>query len=141
MLTVSSKFLSTTIPIAELTTSERNALAGIIGLSSARRRAFQALREKPLFRKIKPQDVWNTCPKRARDFDVTVEIILNSETAAGSNATQVFQALLPNAEVSPAIHKVSGMCPRCGLVHSISRQSVLVKTVVAGVQFSNLYSA
>ncbi len=140
MLTITSPFLSITIPMADLTQVERSTLAQLIGLSSTRKEAFQALRLMPLFRKIRFEEVWALCPNKAHDFDTVVEIIMDDDTEEGCGAADKFRKLMPDALVSPAIHRVSGLCPHCHITHTVERQSIMVKTVVGGVPFSQLYA-
>lgn len=140
MLTITSPFLSITIPMADLTHVERSILAQLIGLSSTRKESFQALRSMPLFRKIRPEEVWASCPNKAHDFDTEVGVIMNDDTEEGYEVAEKFRNLMPDALVSPAIHRVSGLCPCCHVTHTVERQSVMVKTVVGGIPFSQLYA-
>lgn len=129
------------LPIAELNDQERQALAKLLGFKSARQDAFKVLRDCPKFRKIKNEEVWATCPKGAKHFPIELEIILTNDTVAGRAANLAIKELLPDAEASTAIHRMSGVCPRCNKVHAVERHSVMVKATVAGIPFSQLYEA
>ena len=130
------------LPMSELTLQERTALAGLLGMKDARKNAFKTLRHMPRFKKIKIREVWNLCPKGATGFptEIQVNIDKTNSTKKSQQATKLIKKLLPDAEVSFADHTMSGYCSRCRCVHSLSRASILVRTTVKGVPFTDMYA-
>lgn len=136
---ISTPFTTTEVKIADINHQERTALASLLGFTSARKKAFIILRELKKFKKIKPYEVWKTCPKGNRGFSTEVEVSLINGTDEGERMCQKILDILPEAETSAGIHRVSGFCQKCGRIHSVTKRSVLVKLIVEGVPFSNMY--
>jgi len=139
MITIISPFASVEIPMEDLTTYERNALAQLLGVSGARAEAFETLREMKVFQKIKPEMVWRECRKFNR-FKTTFTLEFINGTPEGEAMKLPFIELMPDAEISAANHIVSGFCRWCKTTHSITKPAVMVRTIVHGLEFSNLYA-
>jgi hypothetical protein len=138
MITIISPFGAVEVPIADLNTYERNALAQLLGISGARQEAFQVLRNKKIFQKIKQEQVWKLCPKFFK-FPTTFTLEHINNTLEGEDMKLSFKELFPEATISAAIHTLGGYCKCCKKNHSITRPAVMVKTIVHGIIFSNLY--
>jgi len=138
MITIISPFGAVEVEISDLTTNERNALAQLLGVTEARKEAFETLRHVEIFKKIKQDDVWRLCPKYGR-FKTEFSLEFINNTPDGRALVKEFKDLIPDAQVSAANHTVSGFCKRCNKVHSITKTAVMVKTSVHNIPFSNLY--
>jgi hypothetical protein len=138
MITIETPFTRVSIPVNELNAGERSSLAQLLGISGARKTAFEELRALRKFRRLRKEDVWSTCPKGTR-FDVEVEVILTNDTPRGKADCSRITALVPEAECSAATHRAFGWCPACNREHVVLKPSVLVKLDVEGVPLSNLY--
>jgi len=141
MIKIESPFATMSIPVSELTNYERNALASLLGFSGARKEAFAELRMKKKFRKIRREELWNKCPRTGSKFDTEVIVTITTDTEKGQAQCQTFLDILPDAEVTSAVHIVSGWCSRCDCEHRMSRSSVLVKLEVSGIPMSSMYAA
>jgi len=140
IIKIETPFTTIAIPVSELTPQERNGLASLLGFSGARKEAFAELRGLPRFKKVRREDVWNSCPKGSKFFPVAVSVALINNTVKGRDSCDVILAIMPEAKVSAAVHTAAGYCAKCDKVHRVSKYSVLVKLTVEGVPFSTMYS-
>ncbi|MCK4518216.1 hypothetical protein KAT92_05530, partial [Candidatus Babeliales bacterium] len=80
IIKIETPFVTAAIPVSELTPQERSSLACLLGFSGARKEAFVELRKLPMFKKIRREAVWKTCPKKCKNFPVEVQVMLINET-------------------------------------------------------------
>jgi len=132
---ITTPFADIEVPISELDAYQRNALAELLGLRSAKAEAFKKLAELKPFQKIKKSDLQKQCPHKVSIDLMKVELTPQEEQSAVAHIKE----LIPEATCSPMLHELSMFCEACCKHYSLSKRSVLVRTVVAGVPFNKLY--
>lgn len=132
---VTTPFADIETPISELDDYQRNALAELLGLKSAKAEAFKKLAELKPFQKIKKSDLQKLCPHKV-SIDLMKVVLTPQESP---EAVARIKELLPEATCSPMLHELTMFCEVCGKDYRLSKRSVLVRTVVAGLPFNKLY--
>lgn len=132
---ITTPFADIEVAISDLSAPQRNALAELLGLKSAKAEAFKKLAELKPFQKIKKSDLQKLCPHKV-SIDL-MKVVLTPQEEPEVCAR--IKELMPEATCSPMLHELSMFCEACNKHYHLSKRSVLVRTVVAGVPFNKLY--
>lgn len=132
---ITTPFADAEVAISDLSAPQRNALAELLGLKSAKAEVFKKLAELKPFQKISRKALQEV--SACKNYPHEVEVKLTPIEAP--KAVKMISEIMPEATCSPMMHTLSTACKRCGSTHYVERRSILVRTVVAGVPFNKLY--
>lgn len=132
---ITTPFADAEVAISDLSAPQRNALAELLGLRSAKAEVFKKLAELKPFQKISRETLQEASYCKGYPQEVKVKLT----PIEAPEAVRMISEIMPEATCSPMMHTLSTACKRCGSTHYVERRSVLVRTVVAGVPFNKLY--
>ena len=138
---IETPFQKTELDVADLTQDERSALAGVLGLRSAKAEFFKAAAAIPKFKKITLEQLWAKCPHSSSKFKFEVTVTPVPDTVDGLRIIEKFTRLLPGAAVIPRLHVMDGYCDKCETWHAVEKFSAMVILDVSGVRFVQVYEA
>ena len=127
---------SVTVETTELSRIESSVLLSLTVPEATRIGAFEPLNFLKPFKKIERHEL---CPehhpaKRMQDLKIETFPI-----AALQDTDFDIEAVLPGSERIFKLHKVSGHCVACGVRHTVTRTSVVVRVMLNGVSVQNIY--
>lgn len=136
MIRITTPFAEVAVAISDLSKQQRNALAELLGLSSAKAKAFEKLAGFKPFQKIRKSELQARCPHKVSYGLMTVH--LTDLTEQPPAVVEEITKLLPEATCSARRHTLSVYCKDCYAYYALSKVSVLVQVIVEGVPFNKL---